>query len=174
MSTNETDISPDSGEETDDGGDIQAIGENLFKNRNWRILKLKNDIYRFFLVEFVNNKKTNRRKCIRCKTIVLSCNRGTSSMQSHLKFCRKFIGLFCYFRKETFCLGLVHDEGACGAERMLEYINCHLELFGISMVDVDMFTTDCGSDVCKVARLAQKFTFPCLCHVINLIVKSLF
>ena len=40
------------------------------------------------------------------------------------------------------------------------------------MVDVDMFTNDCGSDACKVARLAQKFTFPCLCHVINLIVKN--
>ena len=89
MSTNETDISPDSGEEIDEGGDIQAIGENLFVNQNWRILKLKNDIYRFFLVEFVNNKTTNRRKCITCETIVLGRNRGTSSMHSHLKFCRK-------------------------------------------------------------------------------------
>ena len=43
MSTNETDISPDSGEETDEGGDIQGIGEKLFENENWRILKLKND-----------------------------------------------------------------------------------------------------------------------------------
>ena len=32
MSTNETDINPDSGEDTDEGGDIQAIGENLFEN----------------------------------------------------------------------------------------------------------------------------------------------
>ena len=86
MSTNETDISPDSGEEIDEGGDIQAIGENLFENQNWRILKLKNDIYRFFLVEFVNNTKMNRRKCIRCETIVLGRNRGASSMHSHLKF----------------------------------------------------------------------------------------
>ena len=49
MSTNETDISPDSWEETDEAGDIQAIGENLFENQNWRFLKLKNDIYRFFI-----------------------------------------------------------------------------------------------------------------------------
>ena len=33
------------------------------------------------------------------------------------------------------------------------------------------FTTDCASDVCKVARLTQKFMFPCLCHIINLIVR---
>ena len=47
MSTNETDISPDSGEETDEGRDVQAIGENLFENQNWQILKLKTTLYPF-------------------------------------------------------------------------------------------------------------------------------
>ena len=58
MSTNETDLSPDSGEETDEGGDIQAIGENLFENQNWRILKLKNDIYRFLVGAFRRKTQT--------------------------------------------------------------------------------------------------------------------
>ena len=84
---------------------------------------------------------------------------------------RKFFGLYCYFRKESFCLGLIHYEGSCCAAQMLEDINRQSQLFGISMNDVDVLTLDCGSDVCKVARLAQKFLFPCLCHMINLIVK---
>ena len=33
--------------------------------------------------------------------------------------------------------------------------------------------TDCGSDVQKVARDTNIFSFPCLCHIINLIVKQL-
>ena len=40
------------------------------------------------------------------------------------------------------------------------------------MHDTDIFTTGCGSDVFKVARLPQKLMFPCLCHRVNLIVEN--
>ena len=86
---------------------------------------------------------------------------------------RKFIGSHCYFSKETFCLGLIYYEGSCGAEQMLEFINRLLQLFGKTMNDVVIFTTDCGSSVFKVARLPQKLMFPCLCHVFNLIVEGI-
>ena len=46
----------DSGEETNQGDDIQTIANFESSNERWRHLPLKHDIYRYFFIEFVNNK----------------------------------------------------------------------------------------------------------------------
>ena len=45
-----TENNPDSGEETDQGDDIQAIGNFESSNQGWSHLRLKNDIHRFFFL----------------------------------------------------------------------------------------------------------------------------
>ena len=40
------------------------------------------------------------------------------------------------------------------------------------MTDIDVFVTDCGADVQSAARILGISAFPCLAHVINLIVKQ--
>ena len=62
--------------------------------------------------------------------------------------------------------------GPCPAERIIEQLDRRLSIFNLSLSDIGVFVTDMGSDVQKVARVANKFTFPCLCHVVNLIVKD--
>ena len=66
----------------------------------------------------------------------------------------------------------MHYAGPCPAERIIEELETRLNVFKLSLSNIGLFVTDMGSDVQKVARLADKFTFPCLCHVINLIVKD--
>ena len=44
-------------------------------------------IYDDFLVELVNNRKTENRKCLKCDHIVKSVNGGTSDMHNHIKKC---------------------------------------------------------------------------------------
>ena len=46
-----------------------------------------NKIYDDFLVEFVNNRKTEKKKCLNCDHIVKSVNGGTSGMHNHIKKC---------------------------------------------------------------------------------------
>ena len=55
---------------------------------------------------------------------------------------------------------------------MRDLMNDHFNKFGLSLSDFDIFVTDMGSDVQNVARICGKFSFPCLCHVINLIAKA--
>ena len=45
------------------------------------------EIYKFFLCEFRNGRKTQRRKCIKCQTIVTANNHGTSPMHNHRRRC---------------------------------------------------------------------------------------
>ena len=55
---------------------------------------------------------------------------------------------------------------------MRDLMNDHFNKFGLSLSDFDIFVTDMGSDVQNVARICGKFSFPCLCHVINLLAKA--
>ena len=61
----------------------------------------------------------------------------------------------------------------CGSSEITMHLSNRLELIGIKISDIDYMVTDCGSDVQKVARDTNNFSFPCLCHIINLIVKRL-
>ena len=86
----------------------------------------------------------------------------------------KYIGACLYFRVQNLCLGLIHYTGfcgACGAEQVASLLKERLNVFDISLSEVTFFTTDIGSDFQRVARLEDKFTFPCLAHVIHLIAK---
>ena len=40
----------------------------------YRLLKLPNEVYKHFLVEFKNDRKTEFRKCMRCSTVVKAVN----------------------------------------------------------------------------------------------------
>ena len=51
----------------------------------YRLIKSSNKIYDDFLVEFVNKRKTENRKCLKCDHIVKSVNGGTSGMHNHIK-----------------------------------------------------------------------------------------
>ena len=84
----------------------------------------------------------------------------------------KFIGGYLYFKAKKLCLGLMNYTGPCPAERIIEQQDRRLSIFNLSLSDIGVFVTDMGSDVQKVARVANKFTFLCLCHVVNLIVKD--
>ena len=66
-----------SDEETDEG-DEGVTGQpeepEYDKTGRWRLLKRSNEIYRYFRVEFINNKKTIHRQCVKCCTVVKSIN----------------------------------------------------------------------------------------------------
>ena len=72
---------------------------------------------------------------------------------------------------ENLCLGLIHYTGFCGSEEILRHLNDKLKIYGLLMTDIDVFVTDCGADVQSAARILGIPAFPCLAHVINLIVK---
>ena len=81
----------------------------------------------------------------------------------------KYNGAYLYFRSQKICLGLVHY-----AEFLaLQNFQISQTLFDMSLSNVDLFTTDMGSDVQRVARFENKFTFPCLAHVINFNAKRI-
>ena len=54
----------------------------------YRLLKLPNEVYKHFLVEFKNDRKTEFRKCMRCSTVVKAVNGGTSAMLKHISNCK--------------------------------------------------------------------------------------
>ena len=56
--------------------DFSAIEFRLVKN------ELRNPIYEHFLVGFKFNKKTVQRKCIKCQSILVCRNHGTTAMHS--------------------------------------------------------------------------------------------
>ena len=60
---------------------------SLSVTTGYRPIKSSNKIYDDFLVEFVNNRKTENRKCLKCDHIVKSVNGGTSGMHNHIKKC---------------------------------------------------------------------------------------
>ena len=85
---------------------------------------------------------------------------------------KKFIGVYLYVGGESVCLGLIYYTGFCGAEEILINLKKTLSRFGLQLRDISLFISDCGSDVQLAGRIANVFTFPCLAHVINLIVKQ--
>ena len=85
----------------------------------------------------------------------------------------KFIGVYVYHKVTKYCLGLIHYEGVCRSSDIINHLGERLKIFGLELSDMDYMVTDCGSDVQKVAQDADIFNFPCLCHIINLIVKRL-
>ena len=85
----------------------------------------------------------------------------------------KYIGAYLYFRSQKICLGLVRYARFFGSAEISDLLKQRLTLFDISLSNVDLFTTDMGSDVQRFARIENKFTFPCLAHVINLFAKCI-
>ena len=83
----------------------------------------------------------------------------------------KFLGLYLYCRGESICLDLFHFKGTCGAEEVAAMLKKHLAIFGLGHTDIHVQITDCGSDMQKVGDIFNWFTFPCLAHIVNLIVK---
>ena len=65
-----------------------ASSSSVTIKTEYRFLRLPNEIYKHFYVEFRNDRKTDKRKCIKCDTIVTSCNGGTSGMRNHLSVCK--------------------------------------------------------------------------------------
>ena len=66
----------------------ESCSSKLSKNQEWKFVESKNEIYSNFLVEYVNGQKNDLRKCIKCRSIISSCNYGTSAMRTHLKSCK--------------------------------------------------------------------------------------
>ena len=63
------------------------VDNSLSVTTEYGPIKSSNKIYDEFLVELVNNRKTENRKCLNCDHIVKSVNGGTSGMHNHIKKC---------------------------------------------------------------------------------------
>ena len=76
-------------ESGDEEFDNLPLDDENTTDEDWRMTEKGNDIYRHFMVEFVNNRKTNRRKCVKSGEVVQSINYGTSTMSKHKGRCNK-------------------------------------------------------------------------------------
>ena len=71
----------------------------------------------------------------------------------------------------SFFLGMLNYVGFCGSEVIAVKVKRCLEVFDLQLSEVPIHITYCGSDVRKVSELVHAFHFPCLAHVIILIVQ---
>ena len=78
----------------EDESDITHTGDSNTKSdiqcdsdTKWMLNESNNASYRRFMCEFKNGRKTCMRKCIRCETVVVSRNHGTSTMHNHVRVC---------------------------------------------------------------------------------------
>lgn len=115
----------------------------------------------------VNRVKDVLRKRNKMDLLCISFDKWTSADM------KRFLGVYLYAANQSICLGMIPYRGFCGGEESLGYLKKLLETFGLVPDDIKMCVVDCGSDVQLASRLAQWFTFPCLCHVINLIARKL-
>ena len=68
---------------------------------------------------------------------------------------------------------MVNFRGFCGGEETLAHLKHLLEVFDFCPSDIDICVVDCRADVQLASRLANWYTFPCLCHIINMRAKKL-
>ena len=97
--------------------------------------------------------------------VMISFDKWTSSDY------KKYLGVYIYINRLPIMLGLLPYVGFCGAEEVGILIKNLLEQFGPGVADVHLAVTDRGSDVQAACRVLNLHNFPCLAHVINLIVK---
>ena len=81
---------------------------------------------------------------------------------------KQYLGVYLYCMSENICLRLIPFTGSCGGEKIC--VSLQLKIFILLPQDIIIAIVDCGSDVQLAARLFQWYTFPCLAHIINLIV----
>ena len=86
---------------------------------------------------------------------------------------KQFLGVYLYAGGKSICLGMVNFRGFCGGEETLAHLKHLLEVFDLCPSDIDICVVDYGADVQLASRLANWYTFPCLCHFFNMIAKKL-
>ena len=86
---------------------------------------------------------------------------------------KRYLGVYLYVASKSICLGMINYRGFCGGEETLAHLKHLLEIFDLVPNDIHLCVVDCGADVQLGSRLANWYTFPCLCHIINLIAKKL-
>ena len=71
-------------------------------------------------------------------------------------------------------MGLISYEGFCGSEEIVVNLRNMLSKIGLEISDFSVCVNDCGSDVVHATvDIMGLYHFPCLAHVINLIIKRL-
>ena len=115
----------------------------------------------------VNSIKTFLNEQDKKDLLCTSFDKWTSADQ------KRFLGVYLYPGGKSICLGMVNFRGFCGGEETLAHLKHLLEVFDLCPSDIDICVVDCGADVQLTSRLANWYSFPCLCHIIYMIAKKL-